>query len=101
MLFTHAGAGGNFTQLITDSGKTHNLVLTQKLAEKAANASSLATRKEIVLAADQAFYDALTAQAVLQVAKQTVIARQATQTQVNQLTHNKLKSPPGLVVRER
>jgi outer membrane protein len=91
-LFTHAGAGGNFTQLITDFGKTHNLVLSQKLQEQAANASALATREEIVLAADQAFYDALTAQAVLQVAKQTVNARQATQTQVNQMAQNKLKS---------
>jgi outer membrane protein len=91
-LFTHAGAGGNFTQLITDFGRTHNLVLTQKLEEQAANASSLATKEEIVLAADQAFYDALTAQAVLLVAKQTVNARQATETQVNQMTQNKLKS---------
>jgi outer membrane protein len=91
-LFTHAGAGGNFTQLITDFGRTHNLVLTQKLEEKAANASALATKEEIVLAADRAFYDALTAQAVLQVAKQTVNARQATQTQVSQMTANKLKS---------
>jgi outer membrane protein len=91
-LFTHAGAGGNFTQLITDFGRTHNLVLTQKLQEQAAKANSLATREEIVLAADQAFYDALTAQAVLQVALQTVNTRQATQTQVNQMTQNKLKS---------
>jgi outer membrane protein len=91
-VFTHAGAGGDFTQLITDFGRTHNLVLTQKLEEQAADASSLATREEIVLATDQAFYDALTAQAVLQVAKQTVNARQATETQVNQMTQNKLKS---------
>jgi outer membrane protein len=91
-LFTHAGAGGNFTQLITDFGRTHNLVLTQKLQEQAANASSLATKEEIVLAADQAFYDALTAQAVLQVAKQTVTTRQSTQTQINQMTRNNLKS---------
>jgi outer membrane protein len=91
-LFTHAGAGGNLTQLITDFGKTHNLVLTQKLEEQAAKASSLATKEEIVLAADQAFYDALTAQAVLQVARQTVNARQATQTQVSQMAQNKLKS---------
>jgi outer membrane protein len=91
-LFTHAGAGGNFTQLLTDFGRTHNLILTRKLEEKAANASALATREEIVLAADQAFYDALTAQAVLLVAIQTVKARQATQTQVNQMAENKLKS---------
>lgn len=91
-LLTHAGAGGNFTQLIADFGKTHNLILAQKLEEQAANATSLATREEIVLAADQAFYDALTAQAVGQVAKQTVNARQATQTQINQMTQNNLKS---------
>ena len=91
-LLTHAGAGGNFTQLVTDFGRTHNLVLTQKLQEQAAKANSLASKEEIVLAADQAFYDALTAQAVLQVARQTVQARQATQTQVNQMTENKLKS---------
>jgi outer membrane protein len=91
-VLTHAGGGGNFTQLITDFGRTHNLVFTQKLQEQVATTNSLATREEIVLAADQAFYDALTAQAVLQVANQTVIARQAAQTQVNQMTQNNLKS---------
>ncbi len=44
-LFTHAGAGGNFTQLITDFGRTHNLVLTQELQEQAAKANSLATKR--------------------------------------------------------
>jgi outer membrane protein len=91
-LVTHAGAGAGVTQLITDFGRTHNLVLTQKLQEKAANADALATQEEIVLATDQAFYDALTAQAVLQVAKQTVATRQATESQVNQMTQNKLRS---------
>ena len=91
-LVTHAGTGASVTQLITDFGRTHNLVLTQKLQEKAANADALATQEEIVLATDQAFYDALTAQAVLQVAKQTVATRQATESQVNQMTQNKLRS---------
>ena len=91
-LVTHAGTGANVTQLITDFGRTHNLILTQKLQEKAANADALATQEEIVLATDQAFYDALTAQAVLQVAKQTVATRQATESQVNQMTQNKLRS---------
>ena len=91
-LITHAGAGGNLTQLITDFGRTHNLVLSQKLTEEASNANALATTEDIVLATDTAFYDALTAQAVLQVAKQTVIARQATQTQISQLTKNNLRS---------
>ncbi len=45
-----------------------------------------------MLAADQAFCDALTAQAVLEVARQTVNSRQATQTQVDQMTRNNLRS---------
>lgn len=91
-LLQHVGAGANFTQLIYDFGHTHNLVLSRMLAEKAANANSLATTEEIVLATEQAFYDALTAQAELNVARQTVNTRQTTQTQVGQMTRNKLKS---------
>lgn len=91
-LFEHAGAGGQFSQLIYDFGHTHNLILARKLDEKAANANALATTEDIVLATDQAFYDALTAQAVLQVARQTVNTRQTTQNQIGQMTRNKLKS---------
>ena len=91
-LITHAGAGGNLTQLITDFGRTHNLILSQKLTEEASKANALATTEDIVLATDVAFYDALTAQAVLQVASQTVNTRQATQSQINQMTKNNLRS---------
>lgn len=91
-LFEHAGAGANFTQLLYDFGHTHNLVLSRKLEEKASDANALATTEEIVLATDQAFYDALNAQALLRVAEQTVSTRQTTESQVNQMTRNKLKS---------
>ena len=91
-MLQHAGAGANVTQLIYDFGHTHNLVLSRKLEEKSSNASALATTEEIVLATDQAFYDALTAQAELNVARQTVNTRQTTETQVGEMTRNKLKS---------
>jgi outer membrane protein len=91
-LLQHAGAGVNVTQLIYDFGHTHNLVLSRKFQEKAAGANALATTEEIVLATDTAFYNALTAQAELNVAKQTVAARQTTENQVSQMTRNKLKS---------
>jgi outer membrane protein len=91
-LFTHAGAGGGFTQLITDFGRTGNLVASAKLQEKAQNASTLATNEDIVLMADQAFFDALQAQALLKVAEQDVSTRQTTETQISELTKNKLKS---------
>ena len=91
-LLQHAGAGVNLTQLIYDFGHTHNLVLSQKLSAQASDANALATTEEIVLATDQAFYDALTAQAELDVAKQTVDTRQTTDSQVGEMTRNKLKS---------
>lgn len=91
-LFTHAGAGGGFTQLITDFGRTPNLVASARLEEKAQNASALATEEDIVLVADQAFFDALQARALLKVAQQNVAMRQDTDTQVSELTKNKLKS---------
>jgi outer membrane protein len=91
-LFEHAGAGAGVTQLITDFGRTRNLVASSKLQEKAQNADALATTEDIVLATDQAFYNALQAQALLKVAEQNVNTLQTTQTQVNQMTQNKLKS---------
>jgi outer membrane protein len=91
-LFEHAGAGATVSQLITDFGRTHNLVASAKLQEKAQNANALATTEDIVLATDQAFYNALQAQALLQVAQQNVATRNTTQVQVNQMTVNKLKS---------
>jgi outer membrane protein len=91
-LFEHAGAGANFTQLITDFGRTNNLISSAKLEEKAQNANAMATVDEIVMATDQAFYNALQSQALYQVAEQNVDARQTTETQVGQLTKNKLKS---------
>ena len=91
-LFQHAGGGIAMTQLITDFGHTSNLVASSKLEERSVNANEMASREDIVLATDQAFYNALAAQAQLRVAQQTVSTRQATQGQINQLAQNKLRS---------
>jgi len=91
-LLYHAGAGVDFSQLITDFGRTRNLVASSSFQAKASQQQSEATREDIVLAADIAFYNALEAQATLQVAKSTVKARQAVGDQVNALTASKLKS---------
>ncbi len=91
-LFEHAGAGGGFTQLITDFGRTGNLVASSKLQEKAQNASALATTENIVIATDQAYFNALEAQVLLKVADQNVTTRQTTESQVSSLTKNNLRS---------
>jgi outer membrane protein TolC len=56
------------------------------------NANALATTEDIVLAADQVFFNALQVQALLKVADQNVSTRQTTETQVSEMTKNKLKS---------
>jgi outer membrane protein len=88
----HAGAGVTLTQLLTDFGRTLNLISSSKLQEKAQNANALATTEDIVLATDQAFYNVLQAQALLKVAQQTVDTRQSVEHQVNELAKNKLRS---------
>jgi len=88
----HAGAGVTLSQLIFDFGRTTNLVSSARLHEKAENANALATTEDIVLATDQAFYNALQAQALLKVANQTVATRGSVENQINELTKNKLKS---------
>ena len=91
-LLEHAGAGVTLSQLLTDFGRTVNLVSSAKLQEKAQNANALATTEDIILATDQAFYNALEAQALMQVAQQTVSTRQSVEQQVDQLAKSNLKS---------
>ncbi len=91
-LLVHAGAGVALNQLITDFGRTVNLVASSKLQEKAQNANALATAEDIVLATDQAFFNALQAESLLRVAQQTVSTRQSVEKQIDELTKNKLKS---------
>jgi outer membrane protein len=91
-LLYHVGLGVDLSQLITDFGRTRNLVASSSYEAKASEQQSEATREDIVLATDIAFYTALEAQATLQVAKSTVNARQAVSDQVNALTASKLKS---------
>jgi outer membrane protein len=91
-LLNHAGAGVTVTQLITDFGRTRNLVASSSFQAKASDQQTQATREDIVLAIDFAFYHALEAQATLQVAKSTVNARQTVNEQVGAMTASKLKS---------
>ncbi|HUK48825.1 MAG TPA: TolC family protein, partial [Terriglobales bacterium] len=92
IIYERAAVGTEVTQLIYDFGRTSNLVSSATYAEKAENQNAAATREQILLAVDQAFYNALQTQAVLTVAKETVDERQTVANQVNELFINKLKS---------
>ena len=88
----HVGTGVELSQLITDFGRTSNLVASSRYSERAQIANAQATADDIVLATDQAFYNALEAQATLRVANQTETARKTVRDQITALTNSKLKS---------
>jgi outer membrane protein len=91
-LYTHAGTGGTMTQLLTDFGHTRNLVASNRLQEKAQDRSAVATEQDVLLATDQAFYQLLDAQSLLDVAEATVKARGDVQNLTKALTKSALKS---------
>jgi outer membrane protein len=92
VVYNRAAAGLTIRQLITDFGRTHDLVRNAQSTAKAQLETERATVEDITLAVDQAFYQALTAQQVLKVAQQTVATRQATGQQIGALTKQKLRS---------
>src|SRR5208282_2981535 len=92
IIYQRAAAGAMVSQLITDFGRTTNLISSANLAARAENQNAVATKEQILLAVDQAFYNALQTQAVLTVAQHTVADRQTVADQVGALFKNKLKS---------
>lgn len=91
-LFNRFGTGINVSQLITDSGRTPNLVAAARLRETAAQQNYQATRFDVLLAVNRAYFDVLRAQATIIVAQQSVAARQTIVDQVTALANNKLRS---------
>ena len=92
IIFERAAAGTLFSQLITDFGRSTNLVSSVSLRARAEEQNALATKEQILLAVNQAFYAALQSQAILRVAQQTVDARQTVADQIEALFKSKLKS---------
>ena len=92
VVYPRAAEGAAVSQLITDFGRTANLVSSAKSAARAEDQNEIATRAQILLAVDQSFYGALQTQALVRVANQTVQARQVLADKVSALTKAKLKS---------
>jgi outer membrane protein len=91
-LFNRFGQGVVIRQLITDSGRTSNLVSSSRLQSQATAQTAQATRYDVLLQVNRSYFDVLRAQAVVKVAEQTVSARQLLSDQVTELARNSLKS---------
>lgn len=91
-IFDRNAEGLMISQLITDFGRTANLTGSAKLQGEAAINNAQATREQILLAVDGAFYTALQAQSLTRVAEETVSARQTFLDLVGALASKKLRS---------
>ena len=95
-MYPRAAGGVQVSQLITDFGRTPNLIANSQFQAKAADENAVATKQQIILAVDQSFYNALETKALLLVAEETVKERQLLVDQVQALTTAKLKSDVDL-----
>ena len=91
-LFNHFGSGLALSQLITDSGRTPNLVASARFQAQASRANYQATRYDVILGVNQAYYEVLLSQQLVKVAQQTVATRSTVANQVSELAKNKLRS---------
>jgi outer membrane protein len=92
VLYPRAAAGAAVSQLITDFGRSTNLLSSSEYNAKAEDQNAAATTAQIILAVDQAFYNVLETKALVGVAQQTVDSRQLLVDKIKALTDAKLKS---------
>jgi outer membrane protein len=91
-LFTRVGPGVVVNQLITDSGRTPSLVASARFQSQATEQTLTATRYDVVLQVNRAYFDVLHSAAVIKVAQGTVEQRQVLSDQVSELARHNLRS---------
>jgi outer membrane protein len=92
ILYPRVAAGVAVSQLVTDFGRTNNLLASSEFRAKAEDQAAAATTADIVLAVDQAFFNTLETQALVTVAQRTLDARQTVVDKIAALTSAKLRS---------
>lgn len=92
VIYNRFASGVGVSQLITDFGRTANLVGSATSRSYAEQERAKATRADVLLNVHTAYFALLRARAVLSVAQQTVTARQLVSDQVTALAQNGLKS---------
>ena len=91
-IFDKYANGFSINQLVTDFGRTHELVKSSTLHARAQQENVVTSRADVLLQVDQSYFGVLRAGALLRVAQQTVSERQLVSNQVTQLAANQLKS---------
>jgi len=91
-IYSRGATGIVANQLVTDFGRTGSLVETAKLRSAARNENVIDTRAQALVEVQQAYYQALAAQAIRKVAQATLDLRRLTLRQVTALADSALRS---------
>jgi outer membrane protein len=92
VVYNRLGSGLTVGQLITDFGRTNNLVGSAGLRADAQDQATEATKARVLLNTAAAYFAVLRAHAVMRVAEQTVKARQDVVDQVTALAESKMRT---------
>jgi outer membrane protein len=92
IIFDRYSNGVMVNQLVTDFGRTRELVTSSSLHARAEEENIVMARADVLLQVNQSYYEVLEAQAVLRVAEETVKDRQLISDQVAALSVNNLRS---------
>jgi outer membrane protein len=91
-LFGRAATGIVANQLLTDFGRTASLEQSAKLRNASQNQNVNNTRAQVLIAVQQAYYQALASESVLKVEQATLDLRRLTLRQVSALAQSALRS---------
>ncbi|HUJ32714.1 MAG TPA: TolC family protein [Candidatus Acidoferrum sp.] len=92
VIYDRYANGVSVSQLVTDFGRTHELVKSSSLHAQAQQENVVTTRADVLLNVDRAYFSVLKAQTLLRVAQETVSERQLVVDQVNAEYKSQLKS---------
>jgi outer membrane protein len=92
IIYDRYSNGFELTQLITDFGRTHELVKSSNLHAQAQQERVVTTREDVLVNVDAAYYGVLRNQTLLRVAEETVKERQLVANLVTTEAQNQLKS---------
>jgi outer membrane protein len=92
IIFDRYANGVTVSQLVTDFGRTHELVKSSNLHAEAEQENVVTSRADVLLEVDQSYFGVLKAQSVLTVAQEAVKERRLVADQITELQRNKLKS---------
>ena len=92
VVYNRLGTGLLVNQLVTDFGRTGNLIASANLRAQAQDQVTETARADILVTTARAYFAVLRTTAVLKVAQETVSARQLVSDQITALFNSQLKS---------